>query len=166
MAHPSDRAGGLRPEPLAASQPVGAHPLREEWEALCLSCDPFEGDFGGGGSDDGILSDKMVTARKSGDCHTCAGPIEPGTRVRRRAEVYDGDFMRFGWCEPCCRAMASYDLASGSPDEGEYEARFALGQARRASAIEARRAETAQTGSVHESAGPKDDAQPSSGEAA
>ena len=95
------------------------------WEAACMSCDPFEGDFGGSGQDDSVLSDKMVTARKAGECHTCAGQVVPGTRVRRRAEVYDGEFMRFGWCEECCRAMAASD------DDETYEARIALGQERR-----------------------------------
>lgn len=94
--------------------------MAEDWEAHCLACDPFYGDFGGGGGNDSILSDKMVTARKGGECHTCHGPIVPGTRVRRRSEVYDGEFMRFGWCEDCCKAMASSD-----PDA--YEARIELG---------------------------------------
>lgn len=95
--------------------------LTHPWEEVCMACDPFEGDFGGGGGDDAILSDKIVTARKAGECHTCHGPIVPGTRVRRRAEVYDGDLMRFGWCEPCCEAMAADD-----PDI--YESRIAVGR--------------------------------------
>lgn len=99
-----------------------------DWEANCMACDPFDGDFGGGGSDDSILSDKIVTARKAGECHTCHGPIVPGTRVRRRAEVYDNEFMRFGWCEDCCKAMAQ-----GDPDA--YEARVEIGMARRDASI-------------------------------
>lgn len=96
-----------------------------DWEAICLASDPFAGDFGGSGAGDGILEDRIVTARKGGECHTCASQIVPGTRVRRRAEVYDGEFMRFGWCEECCRAMAD--------DDGDvYEGRVSIGQARRA----------------------------------
>jgi hypothetical protein len=38
------------------------------------------------------------------------GPCEPGTRNRVRAEVYDGEFMRFRWCVHCCFGMAVYDI--------------------------------------------------------
>lgn len=103
------------------------------WEGDCLACDPFDGDFGGGGENDGVLSDKIVTCRKPGECHTCAGQSEKGSRVRRRAEVYDGEFMRFLWCTDCCIAMAD----EGGWDEGKgrwfdpYEDRIALGKERR-----------------------------------
>ena len=101
------------------------------WEGNCLACDPFEGDYGGSGADDSVLSDKMVTTRGVGECHTCAGTVEKGTRNRVRIEVYDGEFMRFRWCEPCCRAMADYDQNGGVNDE--LHARIALGDERRAS---------------------------------
>ncbi len=99
------------------------------WEAQCLSCDPFEGDFGGSGSNDGVLADKIVRARIDSECHTCAGLAERGQLTRVRAEVFDGEFMRFRWCEPCCRAMAE-----GAENPDAYEARVALGQSRRAAA--------------------------------
>lgn len=79
------------------------------WEAACLADDPFAGDFGGSGDGDRVLSDRMVTNRKGGICHNCAGDCAPGTRNRVRAEVYDGDLMRFRWCQLCCFAMAVYD---------------------------------------------------------
>ena len=94
--------------------------MSEQWEEGCLLANPFEGDYGGSGSYDRILSDKIVTVRKGGKCHTCEGAIEPKTRVRRRVEVYDGELMRFGWCTACCVAMASNDF-------DVYEARVAIG---------------------------------------
>jgi hypothetical protein len=75
-----------------------------------MADDPFAGDYGGSGDGDGTLSDKMVTNRKGGECSTCGQHCEPGTRNRVRAEVYDGDFMRFRWCQVCCFGMAIYDL--------------------------------------------------------
>jgi hypothetical protein len=84
--------------------------LAARWEQLCLADDPFAGDYGGSGSNDGVLSDKMVTNRKGGTCSTCGGPCEPGTRNRVRAEVYDGEFMRFRWCVRCSFGMAVYDI--------------------------------------------------------
>lgn len=90
-----------------------------------LAVDPFEGDFGGGGDNDGVLSDKMVTCRKARECHTCAEQTEPGTRIRVRAEVYDGEFMRFAWCAPCCEAMADQE------DFDRYETRIEAGRVKR-----------------------------------
>ncbi len=103
------------------------------WERDCLADDPFEGDYGGSGGSDGVLSDKMVTARKGGECHHCAGQAEPDTRNRVRVEVYDGEFMRFRWCEPCCRAMAEYVQNGG--DSETLHKRIALGQERRAARL-------------------------------
>ncbi len=80
------------------------------WEPLCLADDPFAGDYGGSGSSDGLLSDKMVTNRKGGICSTCGEQCEPKTRNRVRAEVYDGEFMRFRWCVKCCFGMAVYGI--------------------------------------------------------
>lgn len=80
------------------------------WEDRCMSDDPFAGDFGGSGDGDRVLSDKMVTNRKGGTCHSCAGDCEAGTRNRVRAEVYDGELMRFRWCQQCCFGMAVYDI--------------------------------------------------------
>lgn len=102
--------------------------LSENWEAMCLSDDPFAGDFGGGGDGDQVLSDKMVTTRGGGTCSTCHGPCEPKTRNRVRVEVYDGEMMRFRWCQPCCRAMA----AAGIGRDSIIEARISLGRERRA----------------------------------
>lgn len=101
----------------------------KDWESECLASDPFAGDFGEPG--DRTLRDKMVTARKGGFCHDCAGEIEPGTRVRSRTDLFGGEIMSFRWCEPCCRAQAiSWD------DEGAaWEARVSLGFERRAAAL-------------------------------
>lgn len=85
-------------------------PSAFRWERECMADDPFAGDYGGASQGDGLLSDKMVTNRKGGTCHTCAGECEPKTRNRVRVEVYDGELMRFRWCQSCCFAMAVYNI--------------------------------------------------------
>lgn len=105
-------------------------PAPSSWEAQCLADDPFAGDFGGAGDSDRILSDKMVTARKGGECHTCAEIAQPGTRNRVRTEVYDGELMSFRWCEPCCRLMARAHVDEAAATE--LESRITLGIQRRA----------------------------------
>lgn len=95
--------------------------------ASCLACDPFAGDFGGGGDWDRILSDKIVVCRKKRKCHICAGFCKPRTRIRSRTEVFDGEMMRFAWCNDCCAAMAAYDGDSDS----ELERRYSIGERRR-----------------------------------
>lgn len=112
-----------------------------------LSCDPFEGDYGGAGDNDGILRDKIVRANKRhvGACHLCGGDIEKGARHRSRSEVYDGDLMHFRWCPDCCAAMAAVvepgRYFPGIDDDDAYQLadeawdrREALGQGRRAAA--------------------------------
>ena len=78
--------------------------MKEINEDDVLAYDPFQGDFGN--SDDRTLKDKMVTARKGGECHMCAGNIVPGERIRSRSDIFDGQMMYFRWCNACCRAMA------------------------------------------------------------
>ncbi len=97
-----------------------------EWDALVLSCDPFDGDFGEPG--DKTFTDKMAIVRKSGECHDCADEIPKGMRVRRRVDASEGQIQTFRWCQECCHAMASTD-ADGGVLSGE---RVALGMARRA----------------------------------
>lgn len=47
LARPADRAGGLRPEPAAQSQPVGAHPSRIELRCpICKKSQLVERDAG------------------------------------------------------------------------------------------------------------------------
>lgn len=94
------------------------------WEPDCLADDPFAGDFGGGET---ALSDKMVTNRKGGTCHTCAGDCAPGTRNRVLTERGDDGLETFRWCQACCFAMAVYDRR---PSIGDRQ--FELGQQRRA----------------------------------
>lgn len=89
-------------------------------EKNCLRFNPFEGDRGSPG--DKTLEDKMVTARKGGPCHICPEPITPGMRIRVLKGVYDGEFMAFRWCQPCCEAMAK-----SWADEGKaIAARFTM----------------------------------------
>ena len=75
-------------------------------EAACLDYYPFSGEFGTPG--DKILSDRIVTARKplSSPCAYCGGNIEPETRTRKMAAVFDGSFHAYRWCSDCCAAMA------------------------------------------------------------
>ncbi|MGR0183183.1 hypothetical protein [Azospirillum aestuarii] len=49
-----------------------------------LYFDPFEGDYGGGET---RIVDAIVTAPDPVRCHVCAGPIKPGTKVRRIVET-------------------------------------------------------------------------------
>ena len=93
------------------------------WESLCLSDDPFAGDFG---NCEVTLSDKMVTNRKGGICHTCAGECLPKTRNRVLTEVGDDGIQTFRWCQECCFAMAVYNIR---PSLGDT--RMQLGDSRR-----------------------------------
>jgi len=92
--------------------------LQEEKD--CMAVDPFEGDFGDIGGV--ILKDKIGTARKAGECHACTQQIQPGERVRIRAEIADGGLLSFRWCQKCCEAMA----ASWRDGGRALDARFAL----------------------------------------
>jgi hypothetical protein len=74
----------------------------KDWEIL--SVDPFAGDFGSPG--DRTFSDKIVIARKAGECHCCAQTIKPKERIRRRVDLFDGHVHTFRWCSACCDAMA------------------------------------------------------------
>lgn len=100
------------------------------WEARCLSDDPFAGDFGDG---EVALSDKMVTNRKGGTCHMCAGDCVPGTRNRVLTERSDEGLQTFRWCQTCCFAMAVYNIRPSIAD-----ALFSLGQERRHAILSAR----------------------------
>lgn len=84
-------------------------------EVAVLQCDPFAGDFGGSGSNDRILRDKMGTARKCGPCQDCGQEIKPGERIRIRAEIFDGAMMSFRWCQACCEAMAQWTAGNDEP---------------------------------------------------
>lgn len=77
------------------------------WEGLCLSDDPFAGDFGNGET---ALSDKMVTNRKGGECHMCGQHCAHGTRNRVMVERGDDGLATYRWCQSCCFAMAVYDI--------------------------------------------------------
>ena len=90
-------------------------------ECDCLAADPFEGDFGN--SNDRTLKDKIVTARRSGKCHCCGQQITPGTRIRSRADIFDGTLFSFRWCTECCVAMAKSWEDGGESWEGRYALR-------------------------------------------
>lgn len=87
-------------------------------EQQALAYDPFSGDFGDGET---VLEDKIVTARKGGECNTCPDGILPGTRVRVLREKDDEGFHRYRFCNACCVAMAK-------DEEDEIEARIARKQ--------------------------------------
>lgn len=82
---------------------------RIQREQRAMACDPFAGDYDGAGGGDRILNDKIVTARKGGECQCCAQQVIPGTRVRSRTEVYDGELMSFRWCAICTGFMGFKD---------------------------------------------------------
>ncbi len=81
-------------------------------ESAVLRYEPFLDDD----SDVTVLSDKMVTARKAAECVVCFGPIEPGQRVRARAERNNElhKMMTFRFCPACCAAMAKADDDAGA----------------------------------------------------
>ena len=78
--------------------------MTEKEKSDCLSCNPFEGDFGN--SSDRILENKIVKGRAEVVCHLCGRKTVPGTSHRTMKAVFDGQFMSFRWCEECCKAMA------------------------------------------------------------
>lgn len=85
-----------------------------EDESAALTWHPFEGDE----TEVRLLSDKIVTARKSHWCHYCNGPIHPGERHRARAELNCelGRKMTFRFCADCLNAYeAEQDCDDGWP---------------------------------------------------
>jgi wobble nucleotide-excising tRNase len=90
-------------------------------EKDCLDCNPFEGDFGSQG--DRILTDKMVTARKGGECSLCAQEIKAKERIRTMSAVFDGEFTSYRWCNDCCAAMAKSWTDDGEAWEERYRLR-------------------------------------------
>ncbi|KAA9149061.1 hypothetical protein F3K36_33900 [Delftia sp. BR1] len=101
------------------------------WENHVLAFDPFDGDFGDQG--DRVLSNKLVTARKTGPCAHCGCEICKGERVRSMSARFDGQLMSYRWCALCCEAMAKCQAEEDSDDDSddapawqEYEARAGL----------------------------------------
>lgn len=88
-------------------------------EEAALAADPFQGDFGNG---EVVLRDKIVTARKEGECQTCPDGIRPGTRIRSLTErdPHEG-LVTYRFCNACCVAMAK-------DNDDEWEARIARKQ--------------------------------------
>jgi len=105
-------------------------------ESECLAVNPFEGDFGAPG--DKVLKDKIVTTRKAGSCGMCSQAIQPGTRARSLAAVFDGSLMNYRWCASCCAAMA----ASWHDDGKAWESRVALGNATNSAQAQAKEGST------------------------
>lgn len=79
-------SNGIAPLPAVHVDPLVS--AFSEHDFLC--CGPFE----------------MVTVRKGGECHLCGQQIQPGTRIRTMAGVFDGEMMSYRWCNFCCAAMA------------------------------------------------------------
>ncbi len=93
-------------------------------EKECLAFDPFTNTKGD--SDERILSDRIVLARKAGLCSICGGTIQPGEYVRRQAAIVDREMCSCRCCQACCVAMA----ASWHDDGEAIEARFDIGFAK------------------------------------
>lgn len=149
----TDRAGGLCPEPAAQSQPEALIPRAGDWVVTCsraYSC----------------YMSHEVGVVYSVKPKTIWAKIGMGRRLNR----FDRDNVIVAADEQDARRIcALLDSAKAEANRRESEARSfykqKLGKIY-ASAIEARRAETAQTGSVHESAVAKPDAQTQPGDSA
>jgi len=87
-----------------------------------LAWNPFEGDFGSPG--DRTLKDKIVTARKGGECHNCGCDIQPKERIRTQSAIIDGSLMSWRWCQLCCEAMAKVWEDSGDAIEARYALKY------------------------------------------
>lgn len=77
----------------------------------CLSCDPFEGDFGDPG--DRVLKDKIVKSRVLYPCDLCGQTIWVGEYARSRTDISGGKLMSFKWCSLCSKAMAKSHYDDG-----------------------------------------------------
>jgi len=91
-----------------------------------LAFHPFQDDFGL--PSDRCFSDRIVTARRVGVCHDCAGGIKMGEAQRRAVWLFDGEMRTYRWCSLCCQAMA----LSWTDNGIALEARAALRRARMA----------------------------------
>lgn len=98
--------------------------MNTDQEARCLAYNPFDG--GKGDDQTRVLRDRIVTARKGGECCICLGNIISGMRVRVQVGVLDGRAKSFRMCEPCCNAMA----ASWRDDGRAIERRTSMGMLR------------------------------------
>ncbi|PWC89801.1 hypothetical protein TSH100_03960 [Azospirillum sp. TSH100] len=118
-------------------------------EDAALGFDPFDGDYGDGET---RIIDAIVEAPEPVRCHICAGPIKPGTKVRRIVETsadledipefgsdcvtkadlatYERSRSEYLICEPCCDA-ARKDNADESGEGDRLDRRYALGERRR-----------------------------------
>ena len=90
----------------------------KKWRENVLACDLFAGDKEGV---DLWLRDKIVTARKAGECRECGGPIEPGTLVRSMAFKDDGEIVSGRVCQDCCDAAAISWKDDGEALEGRFQ---------------------------------------------
>lgn len=88
-----------------------------EEDILCYN--PFDGDFGSPG--DRILKDRLVVANKEHVCFLCKKEIKKGSINRVRADISDGEFMHFRWCQECCGAMAMSWTDNGKSLEDRYK---------------------------------------------
>lgn len=87
-------------------------------EAMCLSFDPFGGDYGDG---EVRLADRFVVGRKAHVCHWCGQPVARAERHRVITEAHEGVVEAFRFCALCCAAMATW-----AEDDSELEARALL----------------------------------------
>ncbi|WP_431861312.1 hypothetical protein [Azospirillum sp.] len=117
-----------------------------------LEFDPFEGDYGDGET---RIINEIVDAPDPVRCNICAGPIKPGTKVRRIVETtadledmpaygrdvltaedlaaYERGRSEHLICEACC-AAARKDDADDSGEGERLERRYTVGFNRRAKA--------------------------------
>lgn len=68
--------------------------------AESLHVDWFQGDFGT--TDQRVLEDKIVEARKKHQCHNCSKDVAIGEVHRLMKERADGELHTYRWCQRCC----------------------------------------------------------------
>lgn len=137
MALPSDRAGGLRPEPAAQSQPSALIP-----SAQSLITKPFR------------VDGNLVTSRMIADAIDLLANLPDGIRARQLSSAIfpDGEPFRYARVAALDRLFQRWrKLDLFAFQQGRWWIRPGAWEKMQAQAIEARRAET-QGGSVHESA--------------
>ena len=96
-------------------------------EKVLLQFDPFESEYDG---EITTIRDKVVIARKSGNCFSCHEIIDSGEQIRSITTAFDGMIRTDRFCATCCQAMI--DDENCDYEHGEkYEERLKIGRDKR-----------------------------------
>ena len=93
-------------------------------EREVLNFNPFDSDYGS--PNDVRLQDKIVTNRKDHICTYCGQTSRKGEKSRIIADVFDGEFGKYRYCQKCCEAMEAWEVDG---DFETYEERRKLNKA-------------------------------------